>query len=47
MPTWAFSIVVVCLGVVSIWGVGEGIYQRRRIRRRVATSFGGVRNRLS
>ena len=47
MPTWAFSIVVVCLLVVAAWAVGEGVYQRRRIRRRVAGSLGGVRDRLS
>lgn len=47
MPIWAFSIVVVCLGVVLVWGVGESVYQRRRIQRRFVETFGGVRDRLS
>jgi hypothetical protein len=43
LPTWAFSIAVVCLLVILIWAIGEGVYQRRRI----AGSLKNVRNRLS
>ena len=45
MPTWAFSIVVVCLLVGIIWGLSEGVYQRRRIWRRVVGSVRSVRKR--
>ena len=46
MPIWAFTILVVCLLVGIAWGIGEGVYQRGRIRRRIAGSLGGVRDWL-
>jgi hypothetical protein len=46
LPTWAFSIAVVCLTIVLVWAIGEGVYQRQRIRRVVTDSLGSVRNRL-
>ncbi len=47
LPTWAFSIIVVCLLITLHWAIGEGVYHHRRIRRRIADSLGTVRNRLS
>lgn len=43
MPTWAFSILVFCFVIGIGWGVGEGVYQRRRLWRKLLN----VRRRLS
>ena len=45
LPTWAFSALAVCALVVLLWGFGEGIYQRRRIKRRLTRLFGRVLSR--
>ena len=47
LPTWAFSVLGVGLLVALVWALGEGVYQRHRIRRRVGRSVGRLRNRLS
>ncbi|WP_079977609.1 aryl-sulfate sulfotransferase [Halococcus sediminicola] len=39
LSSWAFAALVGALLVVLVWTVGEAIYQRRRIRRRVAGVF--------
>ena len=39
LSSWAFAALVGALLVVLVWAVGEAIYQRRRIRRRVAGVF--------
>lgn len=47
LPTWAFSALAVCALVVLLWGFGEGVYQRRRITRRLARWFGRIPYRNS
>jgi hypothetical protein len=46
LPTWAFSTLVVGFLIALVWAAGEGIYQRRRIRRRLVQSAGSVQNGL-
>ncbi|WP_435079468.1 aryl-sulfate sulfotransferase [Halococcus sp. AFM35] len=47
MPIWAFSFLTIGFFVVVLWAVGEGVYQRHLVRRQIAASLQGVRNRLS
>jgi hypothetical protein len=46
LSSWAFASVIAALLLLVGWGVGEGVYQRARIRRAVAAAGNRIRSKV-